>query len=60
MIFYAKSAICGGLGGTKCDTGDVTEKWGATRCSSQASYIEECTTRKTNKAEHFRYEERNN
>ena len=55
MIFYAESAICGGLGGTKYDTGDVTEKWGATRCSSQASYIEEYTTRKSNKAEHYRY-----
>ena len=23
---WAKSAICGGLGGTKCDTGIITEK----------------------------------
>ena len=25
------SAICGGLGGTKCDTGNITEKWEAAR-----------------------------
>ena len=53
MIFYAKSAICGGLGGKKCDTGNVTEKWEVTRWSSQASYIEKYTTRKTNEAEHY-------
>ena len=60
MIFYAKSAICGGLGRTKCDTGNVTEKWEATRWSSQAIYIEKYATRKTNEAEHYRYQERKN